>query len=352
MYFVFSFSIFNILWLTIGLAGISIYVLLRIGILGEFFYTNPFFEFGVLLFISTPIGIVVTMLEGRIILKPICEMLNSMKKLAGGDFNVRIAYAGLLRPKELREFSDEFNTMAKELGSIEMLRSDFVNTFSHEFKTPIVSLRGFAKLLKENHLTPEEREEYLDIIIHESERLSALATNVLNLTKIENQTIITEKSTFDLSEQIRRAILMTESKWYQKCLDLEIDLEDVLFYGNSDLLNQIWVNVLDNAVKFSPLRGKLEVKLYALFDSVALSVRDYGCGMDQETQAHLFDKFYQADRSRSTEGNGLGMAIVNKIVSLHDGQISVESEPGKGTLVTLVLPKCKSQQSEALTQPR
>ena len=277
MYFVFSFSIFNILWFTIGLAGISIYVLLRIGILGEFFYKNPFFEFGVLLFISTPIGIVVTMLEGRIILKPICEMLDSMKKLAGGDFKVRIAYAGLLRPKELREFSDEFNTMAKELGSIEMLRSDFVNTFSHEFKTPIVSLRGFAKLLKENHLTPEEREEYLDIFISESERLSALATNVLNLTKIENQTIITEKSTFDLSEQIRHAILMTESKWSQKGLDLEIDLEDVMFYGNSDLLSQVWFNVLDNAVKFSPLRGKLEVKLYALFDSAALSGRDYGC---------------------------------------------------------------------------
>ncbi len=325
------------MWFTLGLTGIIIYTLWRTGILAEHFFTNPLIGISVLLLISTFICIVVAIIGGKLIINPIYEMLVSMKELASGDFNVRIDDSGKLRPKELRDFSNGFNTMAKELGSIEMLRSDFVNNFSHEFKTPIVSLRGFAKLLKEGDLSDEEREEYLDIIISESNRLAALATNVLNLSKIENQTSITGYCTYDLSEQIRRTILMTESKWSEKGLELEVGLEeDIHLRGNPDLLSQVWINLLDNAVKFSHQGGKLIIKLLSYKDCVVFKVQDFGSGMDEETKVHIFDKFYQGDQSRATEGNGLGMTVVKKIVSVHMGDIKVESQPAQGTIVTVI----------------
>lgn len=330
---IYTFSIFMLILTTMSITAVIVLIQLKLGILQDTFYQKPQAEIIFAFAMSLIIGVVVTLLTSNLTLKLIREPLSAMKGLSSGNFNVRIQMNGLLRPKELIEFADEFNDMAHELGSIKMLRSDFVNNFSHEFKTPIISLCGFAKLLKKNNITLEERDEYLDIIISESGRLSELATNVLNLTKIENQTTITDRHNFDLSEQIRRAILMMESKWSKKGLTLDIDLKDLKFYGNSDLLSQVWSNVLDNAVKFSPQSGKLEVRLYDLSDSVAFSVQDCGCGMDQETQAHIFDKFYQGDMSRSTEGNGLGMAIVKKIVFLHGGQISVESEQGRVLLL-------------------
>jgi len=340
LFFVFSFFIFNILLFNLGLTGVIIYTLWRMGILAENFYVNPSVGISILLLISTIISVIVAAIGGKLMINPICEMLESMKKLAGGDFNVRIDNSGLLRPKELSNFSDEFNAMAKELGSIEILRSDFVNNFSHEFKTPIVSLRGFAKLLKEGNPSDEERQEYLDIIISESDRLAVLATNVLNLSKIENLTLITGHSVFDLSEQIRRAILMTESRWMEKKLELEVDIEeDIHLRGNPELLSQVWVNLLDNAVKFSHQGGKLRIRLLNFNNCVVFKVQDFGCGMDEEVKAHIFDKFYQGDISRATGGNGLGMTLVKKIVSLHKGEISVESQPGQGTIVTIILPK-------------
>lgn len=345
----FSFYIFNILWFNVGLSGVIIYWLLRVGFLSENFYENPAVGISILLFISTIIGLIVTRVAGKLMLNPICEMLASMKKLAGGDFNVRIGNSGLLRPKELRDFSEEFNAMAKELGSIEILRSDFVNNFSHEFKTPIVSLRGFAKLLKKGNLSNDERQEYLDIIISESDRLAALATNVLNLSKIENRTSFSGHSLFNLSEQIRRTILITELKWSEKRLELEVDIkEDIYFLGNPELLSQVWVNLLDNAVKFSYQSGKLRIRLLNYNDCVVFKVEDFGCGMDEEIKAHIFDKFYQGDRSRSTEGNGLGMTVVKKIVSLHKGEILVESRPSQGTIVTITLPKQANEKQKPL----
>ena len=303
------------------------------------FFQNPAAALIVIFAVSIFTGVAITVICTAIMLNPLHDMLGAMKQLAGGDFNVRYKLKGDMQPYELREFSEEFNRMAEELGSIEMLRSDFVNNFSHEFKTPIVSLRGFAKLLQEGNLTQEEQVEYLDIIIKESDRLAVLATNVLNLSKIENQIIVSEISKFNLGEQIRRTILMMDSKWDQKELDLEVDLEEIDFYGNAELLNQVWVNVLDNAVKFSEHGQKVQVKLLDFFDSVVFKVRDYGCGMDEETMEHIFDKFYQGDTSHAVQGNGLGLTMVRKIIDLHKGKISVESTPEKGTLITIVLPK-------------
>ena len=335
---IFSLSIFVVILVTTGISCLIVLLQLHFGILQWSDYLRP--ESGLIFIftLSLIIGSITIILGGKIAFQHISKLLVAMKELSNGNFDVKIEMKGLIRPKEIVEFTEEFNAMATELRSIEMLRSDFVNNFSHEFKTPIVSLRGFAKLLKEGNLTPEERDEYLDIIISESDRLAALATNVLNLSKIENQALIAEKKEFNLSEQVRRVTLMMESKWSEKNLDLEVDLEEVNFYGNTELLSQVWINLMDNAIKFSKPGGKLQITLQELPDSVQFKIRDYGCGMDKATQSRIFDKFYQGDTSHASEGNGLGLTVVNKIIDLYKGQMTVESIPGEGTLILIILP--------------
>lgn len=211
--------------------------------------------------------------------------------------------------------------MAQELENTELLRSDFINNFSHEFKTPIVSLRGFAKLLKNHDLTNKERDEYLDIIIHESWRLSQLASNVLNLSKIENLSILNDMGEFNLSEEIRLSVLLLEGKWQKKGLE-----------------NQVWINLMDNAIKFSHENGKIEMKLAKQKDCVKFILQDHGCGMSPEVKDHIFDRFYQGDVSHTTAGNGLGLTVVKKIVELHQGQLTVNTEEGTGTVFLVTLP--------------
>lgn len=285
--------------------------------------------------LSIIIATVLTLILGHIPLRPIRELINATTELSKGNFDVRI---DMNTPDELRELSDSFNKMAEELGSIEMLRTDFINNFSHEFKTPIVSLRGFAKLLKDDNLSVEERNEYLDIIIRESTRLSTLATNVLNLSKIENQKIVTEMKTFDLTESIRRSILLLETSWTQKDIQLDIDLEEITYYANEELLNQVWLNLIDNAIKFTPEKGKIEISLVAFEDFIIIKIKDSGCGIAPEMQKHIFDKFYQGDISHATQGNGIGLTIVDKIVKLHNGTVEVKSKINQGSIFKVTLP--------------
>lgn len=285
--------------------------------------------------LSIIIATVLTLILGHIPLRPIRELINATTELSKGNFDVRI---DLNSPDELRELSDSFNKMAEELGSIEMLRTDFINNFSHEFKTPIVSLKGFAKLLKDDNLSVEERNEYLDIIISESTRLSTLATNVLNLSKIENQKIVTEMKSFDLTESVRRSILLLETNWMKKDLQLDINLEEINYYGNEELLNQVWLNLIDNAIKFTPEKGRIEINLVAFKDFITLKIKDTGCGMTYEIQKHIFDKFYQGDSSHITQGNGLGLTMVEKIIKLNNGTIEVKSKLNKGSIFSVYLP--------------
>ena len=237
-----------------------------------------------------------------------------------------------------KELSDSFNKMAAELESTEMLRSDFINNFSHEFKTPIVSIAGFAKLLKKGRLSEEEELEYLDIIEDESLRLSAMATNVLNLTKVENQTILTGVSRYNLSEQLRNCVLLLENKWSKKNLELNVDFEEHQICANEELLKQVWVNLLDNAIKFTPDDGLIEVAIGEDGNSNAVSVINSGSEIPEENRERIFQKFYQADESHATEGNGIGLAIVQKVVQLHQGKVEVESGKGR-TSFTVILPK-------------
>ena len=335
--------------LTILLTGVVFIIIVStmciVALIGSFLYNNQLFRepqhppfLRILLFIallSTIIGCTLTLIFGEIPLKPINKLIDATEELSNGNFDVRINFD---YPKVLNNLSISFNNMASELGSAKILRNDFVNNFSHEFKTPIVSLRGFAKLLKNDNLPKEVRDEYLDIIISESDRLATLATNILNLSNIENTNIISDQHDFDLAEQIRHSILMLESKWSDKNINMNIDLDETSYYGNEELLKQVWVNLIDNAIKFTPNNGDVKIELMSFEDSVIFKVKDTGIGMTQDVKAQIFDKFYQGDTSHTTEGNGLGLTMVKKIVELHNGNIDVKSHPNKGTIIKVVLP--------------
>lgn len=290
------------------------------------------------------IGISIVVMIRKVILDPVLSMVRAMKQLAAGDFTVRMSYKGWMRPLELREFAVAFNTAAEELDGTEILRKDFINNFSHEFKTPITSLGGFADLLLEDEVMPaEERRQYLQIISSESHRLAALANSVLALSRVETQTILTESEPFPLAEQLRQSALMVEQKWSGKkkiVLTVEMPEDDFcILNGNEAMLKEVWVNLLDNAFKFSPEGGAVSLTLQNKPAAVKVTVTDHGSGMDEATKAHIFDQFYQGDTSHKTEGNGLGLAMAQKIVALHKGTITVDTAPGRGTTFTVQLPK-------------
>ena len=278
-------------------------------------------------------------------LKPIRTVIDATHLIAEGDFSARVHIKGIY---ELVELSDSFNKMALELSSIETLRSDFINNFSHEFKTPIVSVRGFAKLLKSGNLTEEEKQEYLDIIITESERLAQLSTNILNLSKFENIEIITDKSTFRLDEQIRCAVVMMEPKWAARGISVNIDMDEIAFDGNEDLTQQIWLNLLDNAIKYSNDGGSIQVRLSIANGFVHFTIKDHGSGMDEQTKCRIFDKFYQGDTSHGKSGNGLGLPIVKRITELHGGKIEVKSTIGAGSEFSISLPVSVANKNASL----
>ncbi|MGG3803496.1 HAMP domain-containing sensor histidine kinase [Metabacillus fastidiosus] len=281
------------------------------------------------------IGPALTAFFSRIALNPIRKVIVAIHRVANGDFNTKINIKGI---GELEELSHSFNKMTQELSGIETLRSDFINNFSHEFKTPIVSLRGFAKLLKENKLTQEERQEYLDIIITESERLAELSTNVLTLAKYENLEIIVDKTPFRLDEQLRKTIILLEPKWSAKDITVNVKLDEVIYTGKEELTQQIWLNLLDNAIKFSNQGGLITITLENINGVIQFVIQDEGAGMDNQTRAHIFDKFYQGDTSHLKSGYGLGLPLVKRIVNLCGGNISVQSESGKGSIFTIELP--------------
>lgn len=224
------------------------------------------------------------------------------------------------------------------MGGIEVLRTDFINNFSHEFKTPIISIKGFAEILKDDDLSKEEKNEYLDIIIEESKRLSSLATNVLNLSKIETQVILNDIQRFNIGEQIRQSILLLDSKFQAKNILLDINIEDCYINGNKEMLNQVWVNLLDNAIKFNSKNGIVSINMKKEEGNIFINITDTGVGIESESIPKIFDKFYQGDISHATHGNGLGLTIVKKIIKLHGGTIECDSIVSKGTKFTIILP--------------
>jgi len=296
---------------------------------------EPLLPIMMLLIISVVVGTVVSFMISRFPLKPLRRVIDAINRLAAGDFSVRLNLSGV---SSFTDLSTSFNRMAEELGSIEMLRSDFVDSFSHEFKTPIVSIKGFAEELKHDDIPLEQRQEYLDIIIHESSRLAQLATNVLNLSRVEKQAILASRTSFDLTEQVRRCVLLFENKWEERGLNLTVELDEVMLEGDEELLSQVWLNLIDNAVKFTPEGGNVDIRLRQRENTAEFVIRDDGYGISEEVQRHIFDKFYQGDPSHSAAGNGLGLSIAMRVVTLHGGNLSCKSEEGAGTEFTVKLP--------------
>ena len=283
-------------------------------------------------------GSVVTAILSRFPLGPVNRLINAMNRLASGDFRTRLSFHGpFARHATARELCDSFNKMASELENTQLLRTDFINNFSHEFKTPIVSIAGFAKLLRHGNLDKAQEQEYIAVIEEESLRLSYMATNVLNLSRVENLTILSDVTRFNLSEQLRACVLLLEQKWTRKRLELDLDLPEYDITANEELLKQVWINLLDNAVKFAPEGGLVRVSVTRREKHLVVTVANTGARIPAESLERIFQKFYQADESHATEGNGIGLAIVKRAVELHGGEIYVESDD-ESTSFTVLLP--------------
>ena len=293
------------------------------------------FLFGVIVLVmSVLLGVALSFAYSAIIVRSSKPYLDALQKVAEGDFSIRIedskAFANL-------GIAKNFNYMVSQLDSVETLRESFVSDFSHEFKTPIVSISGFAKLLKDPTLSAEQRNEFLDVIIDESNRLVELSESVLLLNRLDSQEITKEQ--YLLDEQIRQCVLMFQQQCENKGIDLDVELEPITLNSNYKLLSQVIVNLLSNAVKFTDGGGKITVKCRSMGLNAVIEVQDTGCGMDEETKANIFNKFFQGDKSHTTPGNGLGLSIVQKIVEMLDGTIFVESKIGEGSTFTILLLK-------------
>lgn len=320
------------------LTGLCFLLLLRGGRL-YFFLRNPLALILAFYVFSFIIATVLTLYISRYILSPVEHLSDASKKVAHGDFTVQIPLDS--DSDELNVTISNFNSMVRELRSIETLRDDFIANVSHEFKTPLSAIEGYAMLLQEKNLGDKEREECARKILQSTARLNDLTGNILLLSKLDNQNYPQENTTFSLDEQIRQAILMFESVWTNKQIDIDCDMPDVSFVGPQSLLNHVWINLIGNAVKFvkGDGSGRIIVRLTPNEKNVVVTVADNGIGMDDKTIAHIFEKFYQGDTSRRSSGNGLGLALCKKIVESLHGTITAKGTPGEGSVFTVVLPR-------------
>lgn len=259
-------------------------------------------------------------------------LLNAFKQVSHGNFNIFVES----NPNDPHsEIVDAFNEMVKNLGSLETMRQDFISNVSHEIQSPLTSIKGFAALLKNDDLLPEERRRYAEIIEAESQRLSSLSDNLLKLSVLDNEKKPLNIRKYRLDLQLQSVALMLEPQWSAKNITLEADLEKTTINGDEELLSQVWVNLLHNAIKFTPDGGSIKITA----DNEKVTISDTGCGIGKEDLPHIFERFYKADkaRDRSLGGNGLGLALVKKIIDLHGFSIDVESEENKGTQFTIRL---------------
>lgn len=273
--------------------------------------------------------------------KPIEEFSEAAHKVASGDFSVYLApHHTADKYTHLDVLFTDFNKMVEELGSIETLKTDFFSNVSHEIKTPLAVIQNNAELLRLEGITEEKGMEYTENILHATKRLSNLITNMLRLNKLEKQTIKPAPAQFDLCAQLCECALQFEDVWERKNIEFEVDIEDrMTIEADEGLLELVWTNLLSNAMKFTPPGGTITLSQASDEEGVTVSVEDTGCGMDEKTKKKIFDKFFQGDTSHSTEGNGLGLALVKRILQLSDGSIEVESKVGQGTKFTVRLPK-------------
>lgn len=300
---------------------------------------NPNWKFPLfweLIIVSLLVGAVATAFISKIFFKPMKKLRQAMDNVANGDFSVQ------LDPKEsssseVQELYAGFNLMTTELRATEVLQTDFVSNVSHEFKTPINAIEGYTTLLQGTENIDATENAYIEKILFNTRRLSSLVSNILLLSRLENQSIQTNRESYGLDEQIRETILALESDWDRKNIDFDVELDTVTYNGNKGIMHHVWSNLLSNAIKFSPDGGAIKMRLQREKNEIVFTIEDMGPGLSEEAQKHLFDKFYQADTSHREEGNGLGLALVKNILSLCDGIVSAENLETGGCRFTVVL---------------
>lgn len=288
-----------------------------------------------LLVISTIIGIFVTHALSKYFFSPMKKLGDAMEKVADGDYSVRLDtdFYG----KEIREINSGFNMMASELSSTEILRTNFVSSVSHEFKTPISAIEGYATLLQGCPNLDDEENEYIEKILYNTSRLSTLTSSMLLLSKIENQSIPQNRAEFSIDEQIRKSIVASEPIWSKKNIQFDVEMKNCQYFGNEALLHHVWDNIIGNAIKFSPDGGTIRIKHTELNQKIILTFDDMGEGIPEDAKKRIFDKFYQADTSHKTEGNGLGLPLAKRILELEGGSIHAENLEGGGCRFTVML---------------
>jgi signal transduction histidine kinase len=329
----FSALVFLILTVTMVLASFITVFLLKIGAI-----SNPQHGLSLIVFAvaSIIVGTVFSHIFGRRPLDMIRAIDNATKEVVKGNFNIQLNEE--IPAAELRSMAQNFNAMVRELSNTEIFRTDFVENVSHEFKTPLSAIEGYVMLLQNKSLSEEKRAEYTNRILLNTRRLSSLTGNILLLSRLENQELEVKKETYSLDEQLREIILLFETQWTEKNLEMDIDLCSVDYTGNQEMLLQVWQNIFENAMKFVPQGGQIRVLLRKKENCVKVSIVDNGIGMSEDVLARIYEKFYQADSSRTSVGNGLGLTLAKRIVDLHGGKIEVSSKVRKGTSFTVTLP--------------
>ncbi len=328
--------VFILLFLTVAVTAVLF------GVLNFYMFTRPasFSLMISMLLVSIALGTGITAFFSKKILSPVTKLSDAIHWVALGDFSVELETASSIR--EVQDTYANFNLMVQELRATETLQSDFISNVSHEFKTPLNAIEGYTTLLQEFDQLPQEQLEYTQKILFNTGRLSELVGNILLLGKVENQTIPLEKTQYRLDEQIRQAVLILEPKWTQQEVDFDVELPNILYCGSEGILLHVWMNLLDNAIKFSPRGQSVAIGLEQTESEIRCSITDHGPGISPEVQRHIFDKFYQADSSHKQEGNGLGLALVKKILDTCGGSIQILSSPGNGATFLVTLPKGES----------
>ena len=277
-----------------------------------------------------------SLLGSKHISHPISELTEATRRITEGDFSVRVPEDD---HGEVGELMHSFNHMTEALGRTSYVQKDFISSVSHEFKTPIASIKGYARLLSMPGLSEEDRSEYISMIASESDRLSRLSNTMLRLTALEQQGKSALEEHFRLDEQVRQVILRMQAVWQEKDINWDLNLQEVHLISDSALLEQVWTNLIQNAVKFSDAGSTIHISVWESPDTACFEIRDHGIGMTEDEIKHIFDRFYQADRSRSSEGVGLGLSLVRRILDMLGGSVKVSSVLHEGSLFRIAIPK-------------
>lgn len=290
----------------------------------------------VLGFLSIFIGTLISIFISKKQIRTIINISNATQEVTKGNFDIKLDEN--IKATEINTMVCNFNRMIRELKNTELFRNDFIENVSHEFKTPLSAIEGYATLLQKKDLSRDKQIEYTKKILFNTKRLSSLTGNILLLSRLENQEIEIQKENYSLDEQIREIILLFEPQWTNKNLELDIELESIYYIGNKELLAQVWQNIIGNAIKFVSNNGKIHLILFKEKNKIKIMIADNGIGMNSDVIHRIYEKFYQGDESHSTSGNGLGLTLSKRIIDLHNGDIQVSSKEEKGTTFTIVLP--------------